>query len=116
MTLFVVNNDLVNLKNMKSLLSIFKDNEKKNYLILLNNSRDTGKDYISLFDIRTIIGGNIDYTISKNFYIRNIDKYLLAGEILTLNKSVTTFHSIDISHMKKMALDLIDERHNREGR
>lgn len=116
MTLFVINNDLVNLKNMKSLLSIFKDNDKKNYLILLNNSRDTGKDYISLFDMRTIIGGNIDYTISKNFYIRNIDKYVLDGEILTLNKNITAFHSIDISHMKKMALDLIDECHNKEGR
>ena len=44
MSLFIITNDIVDLKNMKSLISIFKDNNKKNYLILLNNSRDTGKD------------------------------------------------------------------------
>ncbi len=114
MTLFIIINDLVNFKNMKSLLSIFKDTDKKNYLILLNNSRDTGKDYTSIYDIRTMIGGNIDYTISRNFYIKNIDKYVMNGEILTLNKSINTFHSGDISNMKKMALDLIDDRHRKE--
>lgn len=113
-TLFVLINDLVNFKNMKSLLSIFKDTDKKNYLVLLNNSRDTGKDYMSMYDIRTMIGGNIDYTISRNFYIKNIDKYVMNGEILTLNKSINTFHSGDISHMKKLALDLIDDSHMKE--
>lgn len=116
MTLFVLINDLVDFKNMKSLLSIFKDTDKKNYLILLNNSRDTGKDYMTMYDIRTMIGGNIDYTISRNFYIRNIDKYVMDGEILTLNKNVNTFHSSDIAHMKKMALDLIDDSHMKEGK
>ena len=116
MTLFVLINDLVDFKNMKSLLSIFKDTDKKNYLVLLNNSRDTGKDYMSMYDIRTMIGGNIDYTISRNFYIKNIDKYVMDGEILTLNKSVNTFHSGDIANMKKMALDLIDDSHMKEVR
>ena len=116
MTLFVLINDLVDFKNMKSLLSIFKDTDKKNYLILLNNSRDTGKDYMTMYDIRTMIGGNIDYTMSRNFYIRNIDKYVMDGEILTLNKNVNTFHSSDIAHMKKMALDLIDDSHMKEGK
>ena len=115
MTLFVLINDLVDFKNMKSLLSIFKDTGKKNYLVLLNNSRDTGKDYMSMYDIRTMIGGNIDYTISRNFYIKNIDKYVMDGEILTLNKSINTFHSGDINHMKKMALDLIDDSHDDKG-
>lgn len=53
---------------------------------MLNNSRDTGKDYLSLFDIRNIIKTNVDYTISKNYYVKNIDKYIIDGEILTLNK------------------------------
>ena len=116
MSLFVITNDLVDLKNMKSLISIFKDMGKDNYLLVLNNSRDTGKDYLSLYDIRTVIGNNIDYTISKNFYIKNIDKYVMAGEILTLNNSINTFHSKDITNMKKMALDLIDDCHNKGGK
>lgn len=114
MSLFIMTNDFVDLKNMKSLLSIFKDTGKKNYLTLLNSSRDTGKDYLSLYDIRTSIKGNIDYTISKNYYIKNIDKYIMDGEILTLNKNLNTFHSKDVANMKKLALDLIDDKHGKE--
>ena len=115
MSLFIITNDLVDLKNMKSLMSIFKDLEKKNYLVCLNNSRDTGKDFMSLFDIRNIIKNNVDYTISKNFYIKNIDKYVLNGEILTLNRNIMRFHSSDIENMKKMAVDLIDSKHKEVG-
>ncbi len=116
MTLFIITNDIVDLKNMKSLISIFKDTDKKNYLVLLNNSRDIGKDYLSLYDIRTIIKNNIDYTLSKNYYIKNIDKYTISGEILTLNNSINLFHSKDINNMKKMALDLIDDSHGKEAK
>lgn len=116
MTLFIITNDIVDLKNIKSLISIFKDTDKKNYLILLNNSRDIGKDYLSLYDIRTIIKNNIDYTLSKNYYIKNIDKYTISGEILTLNNSINLFHSKDINNMKKMALDLIDDSHGKEAK
>lgn len=116
MTLFIITNDIVDLKNMKSLISIFKDTDKKNYLILLNNSRDIGKDYLSLYDIRTIIKNNIDHTLSKNYYIKNIDKYTISGEILTLNNSINLFHSKDINNMKKMALDLIDDSHGKEAK
>lgn len=115
MSLFITTNDIVDLKNMKSLMAIFKDLEKKNYLICLNNSKDTGKDYLSLFDIRNIIKSNIDYTISKNFYIKNIDKYNLNGEILTLNRNIVRFHNSDISNMKNLALDLIDDKHKENG-
>ena len=79
MSAFVVTNDLVDLKNMKSLISIFNEADKENYKIVLNNSRETGRDYISIFDVRNIIKNNVDYTISKNFYIKNIDKYVLKG-------------------------------------
>ena len=108
-TLFVITNDLVDIKNMKNMVSIFNEMDKKNYKIVLNNARDTGKDYITLFDIRNMIKGNVDYTISKNFYIRNIDKYVLNGEILTLNKSINRFCASDIKNMNKLAISLIEE-------
>ena len=116
MSLFIVTNDLVDLKNMKSLISIFKDTGKKNYLILLNNSRDTGKDYMSMYDIRTVIDTNIDYTISNKYYIKNIDKYVMDGEILTLNKKLNSMHQTDVHNMEKMAKDLIYDRHSKEGK
>lgn len=116
MSLFIVTNDLVDLKNMKSLISIFKDTDKKNYLVVLNNSRDTGKDYMSMYDIRTVIGNNIDYTISKKYYIKDIDKYVMDGEILTLNKKLNGTHQSDVLNMRKMAMELIDEKHDKEGK
>ena len=109
-TMFIITNDLVDIKNMKNLISIFKEMDKTNYKIVLNNSRDTGRDYISLFDIRNMIKNNIDYTISRNFYIKNIDKYVLNGEILTLNKSINLFYSNDIKNMNKLASSLIEDK------
>ena len=46
----------------------------------------------SIIDIRNMIKRNVDFTISKNFYIKNIDKYVLNGEILTLNKNINRFY------------------------
>lgn len=114
MSLFIITNDLIDLKNMKNLVSIFKDTDKNNYLVCLNNSRDTGRDYLSLFDIRNIIKTNIDYTIPNSFYIKNIDKYVLNGEILTLNKSIRRFHNLDIKRIENIASELIDDKY-KEG-
>ena len=107
---FIITNDLVDIKNMKSLVSIFNELGKTNYKIVLNNSRDTGRDYINLFDIRNMIKANIDYTISRNFYIKNIDKYVLNGEILTLNKTINRFYGNDIKNMQKLATALISDK------
>ena len=106
----VITNDLVDLKNARSLLNIFNEMEKTNYKIVLNNSRDTGRDYISLFDIRTMIKANVDFTISRSFYIKNIDKYVLNGEILTLNRRINRFNANDIRNMQKLANALISEK------
>ena len=115
MSLFMITNDLIDLKNMKSIVSIFKDTDKTNYLVCLNNSRDTGRDYISLFDMRNIIKCNIDYTISNNFYIKNIDKYVMDGEILTLNKNINRFHAGTIGRLKSIANELISDKYKDGG-
>ena len=115
MSLFMVTNDLVDLKNMKSMISIFKDTGKTNYLVVLNSSRDTGRDYLSLFDIRNVLKCNIDYSISNSFYIKNIDKYVLNGEILTLNRNILRFHAGDVNKLKLLATELIRDREEQEG-
>ena len=111
MSLFLITNDLVCLKNMKSMVSIFKDTGKKNYLVCLNKSVDIGKDYFSLFDIRSVIKNNVDYTVSDSFNIKNIDKYILAGDILTLNNKISRFHSKDVNHIKDIAIELISDKY-----
>lgn len=107
--LFVITNDPIDLKNTKSVLSIFMDNGIDNYKILYNGSRDTGKDYFSMYDIKTIIKANIDYTISQNFYIKDIDNYTLEGKILLLDKKIQKLKKKDFNNYKNMALDLIEE-------
>ncbi len=107
--LFVITNDPIDLKNTKSIISIFNDNEINNYKILYNNSRDTGKEYFSMFDIKTVIKANIDYTISQNFYIKEIDNYTLEGKILLLDKKIQRTKRKDFNNYRNMALDLIKE-------
>ena len=82
----------------------------------MNSSRDTGKDYLSLFDIRNVIKANIDYTVSNSFYIKNIDKYVMNGEILTLNKTINRFHQADIERLNNIAKELISDKYKESAK
>lgn len=84
--LLMISNDSFDIKNMRTLISIFKDLEKGNYKVLLNESIYNERSYFSIYDIKDIIKNNIDYVISNKFYIKDIDKYILEGNIITLNK------------------------------
>lgn len=112
--LFILTNDPLDLKNMKSLLSIFRDSNVTNYKILLNNSRDPYKNYFSIFDIKNIIKANIDYSLSSNFYIKNIDNYIMNGEIISLQKRMPSIFNKDYSTLMTIALDTIESK-NKEG-
>ncbi len=105
--MFLVTNDPLDLKNMKSLISIFKDLEKNNYKMILNNSSSLYKDYFSLYDIKNIIKTNIDYTLSPNFFVKNIDIFLLNGQIFIMDKKIAA--SKDYGIMLKIATDVFKE-------
>lgn len=93
--LFLISNDIFDLKNMRSLLSIFKDLDIKNYKVLLNQSI-MDKEYFSLYDIRNIIKNNIDYVISYKFHIKNIDHYIFDGNIVTMDKKYLNYKDYKI--------------------
>ena len=84
--IFIVSNDIYDLKNMKTLISIFKDLDINKYKLLLNESFNYNKTYFSLYDIKDILKNNVDYLVSNKFYIKNIDEIILDGKIVTLNK------------------------------
>ncbi len=109
-TLFLVTNDPVDLKNARSMIAIFKDTENNNFKVVFNSSKDTGKDYFSLFDVKSIIKHNIDYTIDKSFYIKDIDKYVINGDILTLNKKIRANKKSDIMKLTKLANALLESK------
>lgn len=108
--LYVINNDPIDLKNMKTIVSIYKDLEKTNYKIILNESIDKTRDYFNKYDIKNIIKHNIDFTIPSSFYIKNIDKYVLDGEILTLNNQIIKNHKQGIKSFELIAKSLIKEK------
>lgn len=111
-TLFIMTNDPFDVKNIKSLLSIFHNLDKQNYKVLLNNSRDPFKSYFSLYDLRNIISNNIDYTISEYSYIKNIDKYIMHGQIITLDPKADRILDKDYAAYLMIASDIIGGQNN----
>lgn len=112
--LFIMNNDPLDVKNMKSLLSIFHDLEMTNYKILLNNSRDPFKKYFSLYDLRSILKSNIDYTISSEFYLKNLDDYVMNGQIISLQPKMANIFAKDYSILMSIAADITkDEKESK---
>lgn len=113
--LFVMQNDPMDLKNMKSLLSIFRDLSKDNYKILLNNSRDPFKKYFTLFDMKNVLKENIDYTISSEFYLKNIDTYIMNGSIVTLQPKAANVFNKDYTTLMKVALEMLGGEQSEEN-
>ena len=107
--LFVVTNDPLDLKNLKSILSIFRDVNLKNYRVLLNDSRDPFKNYFTLYDIKNIIKTNVDYTLSKRMFIKDIDVYLMNGKIVTLDKHFAKVYTKDYSTLMTIAADALGD-------
>ena len=106
---YIINNDSMNLKNMKSMVSILNDMNKKNYRIILNESNYKGKNYYNKYDIKNIINKNVNYIIPSSFYIKNIDKYIIDGEILTLNDRLYKKHKKAMKIYEMIANDLVKE-------
>ena len=109
-TVFLITNDPVDLKNSRSMIAILDDSKFENYKVVFNSSKDTGKDYFSLYDVKNIIKHNIDYTINSSFYIKDIDKYVIDGEILTLNKKIRALKKGDIFKLAKLSSALLDTK------
>ena len=82
--LFVIDNDIMTLKNTRSILNIFSNIEKDNYKVLLNESIDFKNPYFSNQEIRRVIGANIDYYLSKGSYIKDITNVLFKCKIPSL--------------------------------
>ena len=80
----IISNDPVDLVNTKTFVNIVRDVGFKDLRILLNESNSMEEKYFSLYDIRSFISHNIDYKLGRNFFVKNLDKYVVAGKITTL--------------------------------
>lgn len=108
--LFLVTNDPMCLKNTRSMISILKDVEYTNFKVILNESVLPFKKYFSLYDIKNIIKTNIDYVITKEFYLKNIDNFIMNGKIMTLDSKAPTIFAKDFTTLMQIATDMYNER------
>lgn len=104
----MMTNDIMDIKNTKSYMEVMNDIEMDHIKIILNNSRDINLNYFSKYDIRSMIGRNIDYSLDRSLYIKNITSFLIEGEIFTLNKSLTFKDKNDLKKLENMARDFIE--------
>ena len=107
--LLLVTNDPLDIKNMRNLITILKDVNYQNYKVVLNESSAPFKKYFSLYDIKNIIRTNIDYVISKDFYLKNIDTMIMNGKIITLDDKAPNIFSKDYTTLMQLITDLYNE-------
>lgn len=102
----IMTNDPIDLVNTKSFINICKDINFTDLRILLNEGINVEEKYFSLYDIRSFLEYNISYRLNESFFVKTIDKYVLAGSILTLNK---VLGDKEYKLLEKIALDLLKE-------
>ncbi len=107
--LFLITDNPIDLKNTYNLITILEDNLKNDIKVVLNNSYHLEKEYFSKFDIKSVIKHNIDYVLPSSMFISNINKYIMDGEILVLNKNLSFKNDKDRNLLIKMAKDLVGD-------
>ena len=103
--LYVITNDLMDLKNMKTMISIYKDMNKDNYKIILNEARLNNTKYNNS-EVSTIIGKSVDYIIPKNFYNHKIEDFIYDGKIMTLDKGISKNKNTNV--FRKIIKDVLE--------
>lgn len=82
--IYVITSDLMDLKNMKTMLAIYKDMNLTNYTLVLNEA--LSKEHAGTYEINTFLERNVDYILPSNSYVKNMGKLLMEGKIVTLEK------------------------------
>lgn len=112
--LYVIDNDLVSIKAMRSIVTIYKDVEKTNYHILINKSLNKYKEKFDNFDLTNIIGTKIDYIIPSSFYQKNMGEFIKDGKILLLDKQIRKNNPKTYESFKQIIEDIDKEVHKIE--
>lgn len=107
--LYVIDDDIISLKGMRSLASIYADLEKTNYRILLNYSLNKPKSKISTLDANNIIGKKIDFVLPTTFYQKDINKFIMQGKILLDNKNIIKNNKDALKVFKEIIKELDKE-------
>lgn len=83
--IYTITSDLIDLKNMKTMISIYKDMNLTNYYIVLNEALSHAS--YDLFTINSFLERQIDYIFPSSGFVKNMPKLLMDGKIFTLEKN-----------------------------
>lgn len=106
---YCIEREPVQIKNMKTIISIFGDIEKENYHIVLNESIQRRKTPIANYDIKHMLSKEIEYIIPSSFAVKNIDEYVLSGKIMFLSSKFRNRYKKELEVFTKMANFLLME-------
>lgn len=105
----IFTNDAFDIKSTKNFISICKNMEVDNLFLVLNNAIDERKKYFSEYDIESVIKSKINYIIPKNFYIKNLDKYIVDGKTLEVCEKILNSNSKESVNFSHLAISLLDD-------
>ena len=102
-------NDAMDLKGTKNFVSICKNMNVANLLLVLNEAFDDRKKYFSNFDMKNVVKHNIDYIIPDYYYIRGFDMYAMDGSLYEYFSKLLKGSKKNSQIMEKLALRLIED-------
>ena len=107
--IYLLKNDILDFKNMKSILAILKDGEINNYFIVLNDAISQNKGFFSLNDVKNILKENVNFTIPASFHLKNMNQLILDGEIPVLNPRVRLANGKGVKHHETIVQALLTD-------
>lgn len=111
--LLILTNDMINIKNIRNIINILKK-ENKSYKVLLNTSFDFKTEYFSNYEIINMINSNIDYTLDRETFFKNITSYMYNNEIPILHKDNEIKYYSLYERLKLIINDLMKKEDNNE--
>ncbi len=111
--IYMLSNDPLDLANSKNALAIYDNIHHNKLVVILNNSFNPSKNYFSNYDIKDYLGHKLNYIINSSMYVKNIDKYLMDGYILTLNNNLHFDNQKDYNWYINLA-NRLGEDHGKE--
>ena len=106
----IFTNDAMDLKSTKTFVSICKNINVENLYLSLNTVVDERKQYFSQFEIESIIKEKINFLIPNNFYIKNIDKYIVEGSLMSYYEKVLKYKVDEIVNFSNSVLNLLNNK------
>lgn len=107
--LYVINNESMNLKGLRTMVAIFEDMESNKMRVILNDSKDPHLGLYSISDIKNITKASIDYRIPKSFYMKHYDHDTMNGHIALISEKKRNKYKRANKVFESMAVALLKE-------